>query len=71
MEVYKNLSGKSGVRTYEIEPEGILVKFRNGSTYRYSYRRAGKKHVEAMKKLARRGMGLSSYISRHVKDLFD
>lgn len=31
----------------------------------------GKIHVEAMKKLARAGKGLSSYITRHVRDAYD
>lgn len=69
---YKNLSGDSGVEAYEIGPDYIIVKFSGASrTYSYSYGRAGSGHVEQMKILAITGRGLSTYISRHVKHLYD
>lgn len=72
MEKYRNLSADSGVTAYETGPDYILVQFSESfKIYRYSYRRAGKRHVEQMKKLAKAGRGLSGYISRYVKDLFD
>ena len=72
MEHYRNRSGNSGVETYEAGTGYILVKFSESSrVYRYSYSKAGKYHVEKMKKLAKAGEGLSSYISRYVRDLFD
>ena len=40
-------------------------------TYRYSYARPGRTHVEYMKILARQGMGLASYINRYVRDSYD
>jgi hypothetical protein len=72
MEKYRNLSADSGVTAYETGPDYILVQFSGSSdVYRYSYRKAGKVHVEQMKALAKAGKGLSGYISRYVKDLFD
>lgn len=72
MERYRNSGGDSGVSSYEIGTDYITVKF-SGSfqTYRYSYRKAGQNHVEIMKRLARSGSGLNSYINRYVKNLYD
>jgi len=72
MESYRNSGGDSGVSSFEIGTDFINVKF-SGSfrTYRYSYRKAGQHHVETMKRLARSGSGLNSYINRHVKNLYD
>ncbi|MCE3294904.1 MAG: hypothetical protein K0R65_618 [Crocinitomicaceae bacterium] len=72
MEKYRNLSGESGVTAFETGSDYIRVKF-SGSfkVYRYSYHKAGKRHVEKMKTLAIAGKGLSTYISRYVHDLFD
>jgi len=71
MERYRNSGGDSGVSAYEIGADYIIVKFSTGKTYTYSYRKAGKTHVDQMKNLAQRGKGLNSYINSHVKDLYD
>lgn len=72
MERYRNLSGNSGVSVYEIGSDYILVKFSGTArTYIYSYRKAGQNHVENLKRLAKSGSGLNSYIHKHAKDLFD
>lgn len=72
MERYRNSGGDSGVFSFEIGTDYIAVKF-SGSirSYNYSYRKAGQHHVEAMKRLARSGSGLNSYINRYVKNLYD
>lgn len=72
MERYRNSGGDSGVSSFEVGTDCIIVKF-SGSfrIYRYSYRKAGQHHVENMKKLARNGSGLNSYINRYVKNLYD
>jgi len=72
MERYLNLSGISPITYYQIEDDRITVWFEGTlRTYTYSYRKAGRRHVEAMKKLARSGAGLSTYISRNVRKLYD
>lgn len=72
MERYRNSSGGSGVSAYEIGVDHILVKFSGTArVYRYSYRRAGQHHVENMKRLAKSGSGLNSYINTNVKNLYD
>ena len=72
METYINLGGNSGVKSYEIGADYIDVLFYgNSRIYRYSYKRAGEKHVEQMKLLAIRGSGLNSYIMKYVKFLYD
>ena len=67
---YKNLSGKSGVDSYEIREKSIVIKFRYAGKYLYNYDRPGEEHVEEMKRLAVGGRDLSTYISRIVKKKF-
>lgn len=72
MILYMDVDGDSGVQAYEIGSDYIDVQFkRTYKVYRYSYRIAGKNHVEAMKNLARNGNGLNSYIMNYVRDLYD
>ncbi|MFN8714668.1 MAG: hypothetical protein ACK5Z2_17605 [Bacteroidota bacterium] len=72
MEKYRNSRGNSGVSAYEIGADYIRVKFSgNWITYTYSYNKAGKSHVENMKRLAQSGSGLNSYINSYAKNLFD
>lgn len=67
MERYKNLGGNSNVYSYGIASDYIVVQFRTGRPYTYSYRSAGREKVETMKKLAVQGRGLNSYIMRYAK----
>ncbi|WP_312697868.1 hypothetical protein [Sphingobacterium mizutaii] len=72
MERYRNSGGDSGVSAFEIGLDYILVQFSGTArTYRYSYRKAGQNQVEAIKRLARSGSGLNSYINQYVKKLYD
>jgi hypothetical protein len=64
MQHYKNLAGNSGVAAFEILSEAIRVRFAKGGTYLYDYGTPGPEHVEEMKKLARAGRGLCTYIAR-------
>jgi hypothetical protein len=64
---YKNLSGNSGIIAYETGKTYIRVRFRDG-TYTYNYSSPGRKTVEVLKLLATKGKGLSTYISRFVRD---
>ena len=67
MTKYKNLSTNSGVSEYEIQDEGIIVRFKTGSTYLYTYGSTKQNNIETMKKLAISGKGLSSFISKVIK----
>ncbi len=71
MKLYQNKSGNSGVVAYETGKTFIRIQFVEGARYTYTYKSAGKKHVEQMKLLAAEGKGLSGYISQHVKDAYD
>ena len=71
MKPYKNISENSGVVAYETEKQGIRVKFIDGRTYHYTYRTAGRQHIEEMKKLTEAGKGLSGYISKYVRDNYE
>ena len=67
MEVYKNISRRSSVYAFVIGLDFISVQFKtNGMVYKYTYARAGRNHVEMMKRLAQRGLGLNTYIKKNV-----
>ncbi|MFN2439658.1 MAG: hypothetical protein ABR503_10705 [Chitinophagaceae bacterium] len=71
MKKYKNISGSSGIVAYEIGATWIKVKFIPGTVYKYSYSKPGKKHVEEMKKLAKEGRELATYISKYVREAYE
>jgi hypothetical protein len=62
--ISKTTGQSSGVIGYEEGPDYIIVYFVGGARYRYSYHSCGMQHVGAMKNLAHRQKGLSTYISR-------
>jgi len=69
---YKNLSRKSSVYLFESGRNFIRVQFLNSpNVYQYSYQKAGQKHVEMMKRLAVRGIGLNTYIKTVANNLYD
>jgi hypothetical protein len=70
MERYKNIQGHSGITSYSIGHDSIIVAFQGGHTYKYTTDVTGKRHIQTMQKLAREGKGLATYISRHVKDRY-
>lgn len=67
MERYLNRRENSPITHFQIEDERIIVWFKRGKSYSYSYGKAGKSHVEQMKILARSGSGLSAYITQNVR----
>jgi hypothetical protein len=60
---YKNISGDSGVLSYTLAPDLIRIKFVDGRIYIYSYATAGEENVETMKRLAKAGQGLTTFIN--------
>ena len=70
MERYSNSSRDSGVRYFEIGPDFIWVKFADNMKYLYTYSSAGEANVETMKRLALRGHGLNSFITKTVKNRY-
>lgn len=72
MKKYRNISGESGVDSFEIGETYIKVKFKSKPRiYTYSHNRAGKMHVDKLKLLAQRGRGLNAYINSHVRERYD
>jgi len=70
MKRYHNRSGKSGVASYEAGDGFIRVRFMNNGTYEYTDAKTGRMHVRNMQQLAAAGLGLSTYISRFVRDRY-
>lgn len=65
MQRYKNFSGTSGVRAFEIGPDYIVLTYKTGKPYIYTYESAGKENVEEMKRLALKGSHLNKFINQH------
>jgi hypothetical protein len=72
MNKYANLHGSSGIDEYLITDTSIKVKFIHiTDIYVYSNSRPGKGHVDEMKRLAKAGRGLATYISQNIRKDFD
>lgn len=70
MKPYANQEN-SGIRGYEPGEDFIVIWFKDGSKYTYSYESAGVRHIEKMKALAAKGEGLNTYLNVHVSDRFE
>ena len=70
MTPYENLSGNSGVVAYEIRDDSIVVEFRAGGKYLYDNGTPGPAEVEEMKRLAKLGRGLATFINQKVRKRF-
>lgn len=70
MNQYGGNKKKHGVQGYEIGPESIDVEFSSGWIYHFNHQKPGPQRVERMKQLAESGHGLSTFISKHVKNRF-
>lgn len=68
---YKDINGDSGVLGFEISDDRIVVEFKGGSQYLYSYASTGQIHIEKMKVLAQNGDGLNSYINKNVRSKYE
>lgn len=64
---YGRLGTNSGVHAFDILDNAIIVQFRNGSRYLYTYNNPGPSEVEIMKRLALAGTGLATYINKKVR----
>ena len=71
MPQYGSNSRKPGVKAYEIGPDAIDVEFSSGWVYHFTHHKPGPLRVERMKQLAESGRGLSTFISKHVKNRFE
>ena len=71
MRQYGGNGKKHGVLAFEIGPDSIDVEFTSGWIYHFSYQKPGQPRVEKMKELAESGHGLSTFISKHVKNRFE
>ena len=71
MTPYRGHGKKHGVLAYDIQQDAIDVEFTSGWIYHFSYQMPGAPRVERMKELAESGHGLSTFISKHVKNRFE
>jgi len=71
MKKYRSADLDTGVIAYETEADSISVKFRGGSVYVYTNKSAGPAAIAEMKILAEKGVGLTTYINRHVREHYE
>ena len=71
MQKYAGQTRRGGVVAFEVGPDWIDVQFTSGWVYRFSHQRPGALRVDRMKSLAMSGQGLSTFISRHVKNRYE
>lgn len=69
METYANRSGQSGVRSFDVLPDGIVIEFRSGDRYLYSIPECGGEKVKQLIHFAREGKGLATYINQHIREM--
>ena len=70
MNIY--LNRRSNVALYDIHEEYIDVMFYGtNKVYRYSNKVTGKEIVDQLKKLAKNGEGLNSYINRYARKKYE
>jgi hypothetical protein len=70
MQPYRHQGEDTGITGFHLAANSIAIEFKDGSRYLYDDRRPGRKHVEAMKKLAVAGHGLTTYINKYVRERF-
>lgn len=66
MKPYKNLSGDSIVKSFQIYGDGIKLQLSDGSTYVFLYEKSGQEVVEKMKSLAAQGKGLGTFVGSGI-----
>ena len=71
MTKYKNLSGESGIMSYELGSDFIRIQFEDKEIYLYTENSTGAEHIAKMKELAEKGRGLNTYINQHVRGNFE
>jgi hypothetical protein len=65
MQRYRNPSGTSGVREFEIGADFIVLRWSSPKLYAYTYATVGEQNVEEMKRLAVKGSHLNKFINEH------
>ena len=70
MHPYQSSNHDTGVIAYQNGADHIAVQFKDGTVYLYTNKSAGQDSIIQMKKLAKAGAGLTTYINQHVKDRY-
>jgi hypothetical protein len=70
METYRNLGGRSGVVAFDLGTDSITIEYANGGVYLYTNSSAGAANIEQMKKLARQGSGLNTFINQQIREKY-
>ncbi len=71
MQPYKTANRDTGVVAYETGKDSISIQFRDGSVYLYTNKSAGPAAITEMKSLAKKGVGLTTYINQHVREHYE
>lgn len=68
MPLYPDLNQASGVARYAEGQDWIELTFKDGRIYRYDAEAPGPRHLAEMRRRARQGRGLLTYVNRFVRD---
>lgn len=63
---YRDSQGTNNATGYATGRTWILVQFKDNALYLYTNESCGAEHVRELKRLAKLGEGLDSYINQHV-----
>ena len=66
MTTYNDVTGTSGITSFQIRDDSITIEYKNGSAYQCSDQVAGAANVGHMKTLAASGQGLNSFINKNL-----
>ena len=67
---YRKVHAASGVVAYAFDNDAMHIQFQNGDVYVYTPAATGRLHLKVMRQLARAGAGLSTYISRQIRNRY-
>ncbi len=65
MQRYRNWSGTSGIRFFDLGADYIVLKWATGEPFTYTYESVGQQNIEEMKRLALKGSHLNKFINEH------
>ncbi len=63
---YRDTQGTHNATAYATGRTWILIQFKDSALYLYTNASCGAEHVRELKRLAKLGEGLDSYINQHV-----
>ncbi len=71
MNNYRHNTPDTGITAYEAGDDSIIIRFNDGATYLYTAESTGAQAIQQMKMLAKKGIGLTTYINQYVRNNYE